>query len=133
MRKFCLICALLLCGYFACRSFEPAASSASEGFRADGRRGVAELLMDDTAEQLDCQHRCNSDLKLPSPPSVENAPRAETQLRVMWGCDRRTVRGRAPRNMRSADDYAVERSVYRFGAGACAADYYVRALRRLII
>ena len=132
MRKFCLIFALLLC----CGALFPVAmpddgAAAARSVRHDN---AAVLHAEDFAWQVDCMLRCNSDLKLPSLPSVENVRRAEVQVRTLWGCDRRTLRCRVARNLHAAyDEYAFDRSVYKPGAGACAADYYLRTLRRLII
>ena len=69
---------------------------------------AAVLHAEDFAWQVDCMLRCNSDLKLPSLPSVENVRRAEVQVRTLWGCDRRTLRCRVARNLHAAyDEYAL--------------------------
>ncbi len=134
MRRFCLLCALLVC--FA--ALLP--DILSDGRAATGRRvrTADEVSAVTDAErfacQLGCMHRCNSDLRLPSTPVVDTARRVDVQFRQLWGCDRRSLRCRVARNLRPTyDEYALDGPVYRPGAGAHAADYYVRTLRRLII
>ena len=90
-------------------------------------------LLADVMVQIDCARTYNSDLKLPSVPSVTAPQHVEQTLRNNQGGDRRVTFCSVVRAAGAGRVYISTRPVSRLRVGGAPSDYAVRMLCRLII
>ena len=131
MKRFATILIALLAGVLLDGAFMASVELGGVSSAKSLNRG-SELLAD-VMVQIDCARTYNSDLKLPSVPSVTAPQHVEQTLRNNQGGDRRVTFCSVVRAAGAGRVYISTRPVSRLRVGGAPSDYAVRMLCRLII
>ena len=131
MKRFATILLALFVGFvldsaMATSSDVAEASSAFEG-------GYNSELSADVVAQIDCARTYNSDLKLPSVPSVTAPQNFEQSLRNDYGGERRSVCSSVVRAAGAGRVYLSSKPLSRLFVGGAPSDFAIQMLCRLII
>lgn len=131
MKRFVAILIALLAGVLLdgaiLASVEPCIESSTNGYH----RGSE--LSADVMVQIDCARTYNSDLKLPSVPSVVAPQYVEQNLRNESSPQRRVAGTSEVKAAGAGRCYISTKSLFRLYVGGSPSDYAIRMLCRLII